>query len=207
MSAIRILVVDDHEVIRRVICSLLSSDPTLDVVCQTADGEQAVLKAKELQPDLVLLDISLPGMSGIEAAARIRSSSPNSHIIFLSQHDSLQVVESAMRMGGHGYVAKTDAGSELLNAIRTVSAGQEFVSQRIVSQGWKMDRPGRGDARQIRELKFSNRRLARDRPRARRPRDSRQDAGATPTSSVTRRSRLCYPDACRARVPIHGSIF
>ena len=123
MSAIRILVVDDHEVIRRVICSLLSSDPTLDVVCQTADGEQAVLKAKELQPDLVLLDISLPGMSGIEAAARIRSSSPNSHIIFLSQHDSLQVVESAMRMGGHGYVAKTDAGSELLNAIRTVSAG------------------------------------------------------------------------------------
>ena len=134
MSAIRILVVDDHEVIRRVICSLLSSDPTLDVVCQTADGEQAVLKARELQPDLVLLDISLPGMSGIEAAKRIRSSSPNSHIIFLSQHDSLQVVESAMRMGGHGYVAKTDAGSELLMAIRTVSAGQEFVSQRIVSQ-------------------------------------------------------------------------
>ena len=72
MSAIRILVVDDHEVIRRVICSLLSSDPTLDVVCQTADGEQAVLKAKELQPDLVLLDISLPGISGIEAARRIR---------------------------------------------------------------------------------------------------------------------------------------
>ena len=129
MSAIRILVVDDHEVIRRVICSLLSSDPTLDVVCQTADGEQAVLKAQELQPDLVLLDISLPGISGIEAARRIRSSSPNSHIIFLSQHDSLQVVESAMRMGGHGYVAKIDAGSELLNAIRIVSAGEQFVSQ------------------------------------------------------------------------------
>jgi DNA-binding NarL/FixJ family response regulator len=150
MSAIRILVVDDHDVIRRVICSLLSSDPTLDVVCQTADGEQAVLKAKELQPDLVLLDISLPGISGIEAARRIRSSSPNSHIIFLSQHDSLQVVESAMRMGGHGYVAKTDAGSELLMAIRSVSAGEQFVSQRIVSQGWKLDRSGRGDTRQIR---------------------------------------------------------
>ncbi len=150
MSAIRILVVDDHEVIRRLICSLLSSDPTLNVICQTADGEQAVLKAKELQPDLVLLDISLPGISGIEAAKRIRSTSPSSHIIFLSQHDSLQVVESAMRMGGHGYVAKTDAGSELLMAIRTVRAGQEFVSQRIVSQGWRMDRPGRGDTRQIR---------------------------------------------------------
>ncbi len=150
MSAIRILVVDDHEVIRRVICSLLSSDPTLDVICQTADGEQAVLKAQELQPDLVLLDISLPGISGIETARRIRSSSPNSHIIFLSQHESLQMVESAMRMGGHGYVAKIDAGSELLNAIRIVNAGEQFVSQRIVSQGWRMDRPGRAEARQNR---------------------------------------------------------
>ena len=145
MSAIRILVVDDHEVIRRVICSLLSSDPTLDVVCQTADGEQAVLKAKELQPDLVLLDISLPGISGIEAAKRIRKISPNSHIIFLSQHDSLQVVESAMRMGGHGYVAKIDAGSELLRAISTVSAGGQFISQRIASQGWRTNEPGRAD--------------------------------------------------------------
>ena len=150
MSAIRILVVDDHEVIRRVVCSLLSSDPTLDVVCQTADGEQAVLKAQELHPDLVLLDISLPGISGIEAARRIRSSSPNSHIIFLSQHDSLQVVESAMRIGGHGYVAKIDAGSELLNAIRSVNAGEQFVSQRILSQGWRMDRPGRAETRENR---------------------------------------------------------
>jgi DNA-binding NarL/FixJ family response regulator len=175
MSALRILVVDDHEVIRRVICSLLSSDPTLDVVCQTADGEQAVLKAQELQPDLVLLDISLPGMSGIEAAKRIRSSSPNSHIIFLCQHDSLQVVESAMRMGGHGYVAKIDAGSELLNAIRTVSAGQEFVSQRIVSQGWKMDRLGRGDNRQIRTRNLRSPVTGRGSDA---PRDSRQDAGA-----------------------------
>ena len=86
MSAIRILVVDDHEVIRRVICSLLSSDPTLDVVCQTADGEQAVLKAQELQPDLILS--SLPGIAasrppGVFAAAhRIRTS-------LLSQHNSL----------------------------------------------------------------------------------------------------------------------
>jgi two-component system, NarL family, response regulator NreC len=150
MSAIRILVVDDHEVIRRVICSLLSSDPTLDVICQTADGEQAVLKAKELRPDLVLLDISLPGISGIEAARRIRNSSPNSHIIFLSQHDSLQVVESAMRVGGHGYVAKIDAGSELLKAIRAVSDGKQFVSQRIVSQGWRADSPGLADTRPTR---------------------------------------------------------
>jgi DNA-binding NarL/FixJ family response regulator len=136
MSVIRILVVDDHAVIRRAICSLLSNDPILDVVCETADGEDAVRKAEELQPDLVLLDISLPGISGIEAARRIRSLSPNSRIIFLSQHDSRQMVEDAVRAGGYGYVAKMDGGSELLKAIRAVREGKRFVSERIVSQGW-----------------------------------------------------------------------
>lgn len=142
MSGIRILVVDDHAVVRRTICSLLSSDPVLEVVCQTADGEQAVLKAEELQPDLVLLDISLPGISGIEAARRIRGVSPNSRIIFLSQHDSLQMVQDAVRVGGHGYVTKMDAASDLLRAIRTVREGKRFVSQRIVSPGWRPEASG-----------------------------------------------------------------
>jgi DNA-binding NarL/FixJ family response regulator len=142
MSGIRILVVDDHAVVRRAICSLLSSDPVLEVVCQTADGEQAVLKAEDLQPDLVLLDISLPGISGIEAARRIRGVSPNSRIIFLSQHDSLQMVQDAVRVGGHGYVTKMDAASDLLRAIRTVREGKPFVSQRIVSQGWRPEASG-----------------------------------------------------------------
>lgn len=142
MSATRILVVDDNEVVRRAICLLLSSDPGLDVICQTADGEQAVLKAEELEPDLVLLDISLPGISGIEAARRISGVSPNSYIIFLSQHESLQMVEDALHVGGHGYVAKMDAGSELLKAIRAVSEGKRFVSQRIVSQGWRAEQHG-----------------------------------------------------------------
>src|ERR1700690_3852885 len=118
MSVVRILVVDDHAAVRRSICSLLSSDPAMDVVCQTTDGEQAVLKAEELQPDLVLLDIGLPGISGHEAARRIRRVSPGSKIIFLSQHDSLQMVEDAVRVGGNGYVTKIDAGSDLLKAIR-----------------------------------------------------------------------------------------
>jgi DNA-binding NarL/FixJ family response regulator len=142
MSGIRILVVDDHAVVRRAICSLLSSDPVLEVVCQTADGEQAVLKAEELQPDLVLLDISLPGISGIEAARRIRGVSPNSRIIFLSQHDSLQMVQDAVRVGGHGYVTKMGRGIRLLRAIRTVREGKPFVSQRIVSQGWRPEASG-----------------------------------------------------------------
>jgi DNA-binding NarL/FixJ family response regulator len=142
MSVSRVLIVDDHAEVRRAICSLLSSDPLLDVICQTTDGEQAVVKAEELQPDLVLLDISLPGISGIEAARRIHGVSSHSQIIFLSQHDSRQMVEEAVRAGGHGYVAKMDAGSELLKAICSVREGKQFVSQRILSQGWGAEASG-----------------------------------------------------------------
>ncbi len=125
--------------VRRVICSLLSADTVLDVICEASDGEQAVQQAEKLQPDVILLDISLPGISGIEAARRILRVSPRSQIIFLSQHDSLQMVKDALSTGGHGYVAKIDAGSELLKAIQTVREGKRFVSQRIVSQGWRME--------------------------------------------------------------------
>jgi len=141
MSVIRILVVDDHELVRRAICSLLSSDPVVEVVCQMADGEQAVLKAEEI-PRSGSARYQPAGISGIEAARRIRGVSPNSRIIFLSQHDSLQMVQDAVRVGGHGYVTKMDAGSDLLKAIRTVREGKRFVSQRIVSQGWQPEAPG-----------------------------------------------------------------
>ena len=137
IPVIQILVVDDHAVVRRVVCSLLSSDPTLNVICEAVSGEQAVQKAEELQPDLVLLDISLPGISGIEAGRRIRKVSPKSQIIFLSQHDSMEMVKDALQVGGHGYVAKIDAGHELLKAIHSVRDGKQFVSHRIVAQGWQ----------------------------------------------------------------------
>jgi DNA-binding NarL/FixJ family response regulator len=136
MASIRVLVVDDHAVVRKSVCSLLSREPTLDVICLAADGEEAVKKADELQPDLVLLDIGLPGISGIEAASQIRKVSPTSQIIFLSQHDSPHMANEALKVGGHGYVVKIDAGSELLEAIRTVREGSRFVSQRILDQGW-----------------------------------------------------------------------
>jgi CheY-like chemotaxis protein len=79
MSSARVLVVDDHAIIRRAVCELLSRDPDLDVICETASGEEAVRKAKELQPDLILLDISLPGISGFEAARQIKKVSPTDY--------------------------------------------------------------------------------------------------------------------------------
>ncbi len=132
----RVLVVDDHAAVRRSICSLLSKDPTLDVICETADGQDAVEKAEQLLPDLVLLDIGLPTISGIEAARQIRKVSPRSRILFLSQHDSLHIAKAAMKVGGHGYVTKIDASSELLQAIQSVRDGTHFVSRRVRDQGW-----------------------------------------------------------------------
>src|SRR6266849_6733224 len=99
MPPIRVLVVDDHEVARRGIRSVLCSDASLDVVWEAADGEEAVRRAAEFHPAIILLDITLPGMSGIQAAGRIRIVSPDSRIIFLSQHDSVQIAKDALSVG------------------------------------------------------------------------------------------------------------
>ena len=123
MVAVRVLVVDDHALVRRSVCSLLSQEPTLEVICQIANGEDAISKAHELQPDLILLDISLPGISGIEAAPQILRVSPNSRIIFLSQHDTVHMANEAMEAGGRGYVTKGEAALELLKAVRSVRRG------------------------------------------------------------------------------------
>jgi DNA-binding NarL/FixJ family response regulator len=142
MTKRRVLVVDDHAFVRRLICAFLAQESTLDVICQSATGEDAVRKAEELRPDLVVLDIGLPGISGIEAARQILQVSPTSKIIFLSQHDSLQMANEASKVGGHGYVAKTDAASELLTAIRSLDEGHFFVSQQLRRQGWMESQMG-----------------------------------------------------------------
>ena len=136
MSSVRVLVVDDHAGVRNMICSLLSQESAVNAVFQAANVEEAVTKADLLQPDLVLLDIGLQGITGLEAARQIPKVSPQTKIIFLSQHDSLHMANEALKIGGHGYVSKMDAGTELLKAIQSVREGTRFVSQRIRDQGW-----------------------------------------------------------------------
>jgi two-component system, NarL family, invasion response regulator UvrY len=139
MPSKRVLVVDDHAVVRRSVCSLLllSIDPTLEIIKPTEDGEEGVRKADELQPDLVLLDIGLPGISGIEAARRIRKVSPQSQILFLSQYDSLSMVKEAMDLGAQGYIVKSDMARDLLKGIRSVLDRKLFfVSDRLLAQSW-----------------------------------------------------------------------
>jgi DNA-binding NarL/FixJ family response regulator len=118
-STIRVLVVDDYEPWRRFVCTVLQKYPELEIVGEVADGLQAVQKAGELHPDIVLLDIGLPTLDGIEVARRIRRISVVSKILFVSQDSSDDMVQEALSTGASGYVVKRNA-SDLRRAMNTV---------------------------------------------------------------------------------------
>jgi len=127
-SSVRVLVVEDSEPFRRFICSTLGKRPELQIVGEVSDGLEAVHKVEELQPDLILLDIGLPTLNGIDAARRIRKVAPHSKILFVSQESSTDVAQEALDLGALGYVVKAHAGRELLVAVEAVRQGRQFVS-------------------------------------------------------------------------------
>jgi DNA-binding NarL/FixJ family response regulator len=127
-STTRILVADDYEPWRRFVSTTLQKQPELQAIGEALDGLEAVRKAQELQPDLILLDIGLPKLNGIEAARQIRKLSPKSKILFLSENRSWDIAEEALRTGASGYVVKSDAAGELLPAVEAVLKGERFVS-------------------------------------------------------------------------------
>ena len=132
--AIRVLVVDDYEPFRRFVCATLEARPELQVIGEAADGFQAVQKAEELQPDLILLDIGLPTLNGIEAAHRISRLVPAAKILFVSQENDADVVAAALSNGAKGYLRKQNINSELLSAVEAVLQGDRFVSEGLISE-------------------------------------------------------------------------
>ena len=124
----RILLVDDFAAWRQVVIAMLAMKRELQVVGEASDGPEAVQKAAELKPDLILLDIGLPTLNGIEAARQIRKLVPECKIIFLSQESSSEIIEEAMNVGASGYVVKSMAGHDLLTAVESVLLGGTFVS-------------------------------------------------------------------------------
>jgi DNA-binding NarL/FixJ family response regulator len=134
MSVVRILVVDDLEPWRRFVSSTLQAQPDLQVISGVSDGLAAVQKAEELQPDLIVLDIGLPKLNGLEAARQIRKLVPKSKILFLTQESSDDVVHEAFSLGARGYVVKINAGNEFLGAVETVLQGNQFVSSGLGAQ-------------------------------------------------------------------------
>ena len=129
--SIRILVADDFAPWRRFISPMILEHTDWHIVGEAVDGFEAVQKTQELKPDLILLDIGLPKLSGIEAARQVRKLVPNSKILFLSEVHDTDIVQEALGTGASGYVVKSDAGSELTKAIQTVLRGEQFVSRKL----------------------------------------------------------------------------
>lgn len=129
MKSVRVLVVDDYLPWRQFVCRVLLARPTWQVIGQASDGLEAVQKAHNLQPDLIVLDVGLPTINGIEAARRMRTGAPDPKILFLSENSSVEIAEEAFRTGAAGYVVKSMAGQELLPALDAILQGDRFVSR------------------------------------------------------------------------------
>jgi DNA-binding NarL/FixJ family response regulator len=128
-KTLKILVVEDNENVREQICELLRSQSAFEVVCEAANGLEGVRNAEELQPDIVVLDVSMPIFGGIEAAACVRRVASKARIVFLSQHKLEGVAQTALASGGHAYVVKSAASTDLVPAIKAAFKGEQFVSQ------------------------------------------------------------------------------
>lgn len=131
MKKIRILLVDDHAILRAGIRALLETQPDLEVTGEAAEGREAIRHARELQPDVILMDIGMPGLDGLAATREILATNPNIRILFLTQHENKEYLLPALKLGAAGYVLKRAEGDELLTAIRTVHAGNTFLDPAV----------------------------------------------------------------------------
>jgi len=131
--SLRILVAEDSALVRYSVRSLLQRCPDFHVVGEACDGFQAIDQSTTLQPDVVLLDVSMPNLSGLGAAPRIHEVSPESKILMFSQYGSANVVTAAMNAGALGYVMKSDVGRDLVNGLRATSLGRRFFSSGVMT--------------------------------------------------------------------------
>jgi DNA-binding NarL/FixJ family response regulator len=142
-ATIRVLVADDHTIVRSGIRHVLESEPGFSVVAEASTGGEALELASSLHPDVVVLDISMPGEPGLRVAAELRRRVPETHILILSMHDNTEYVLESLRAGAHGYLLKDTAATELRDAIRAVRRGESFFSPAIAG---RLSAVVRGDA-------------------------------------------------------------
>jgi DNA-binding NarL/FixJ family response regulator len=145
MKTVRILIVDDHDLMRRGIKALLQSHAGWEVVGEAHTGREAVAKAEELKPDVAILDISMPDLNGIEAARRIRKSTPNTEVLILSVHYSDQLIRDILEAGVRGYIVKSDSDRDLVIAVETLANHKPFFTPRateVILSNFNGARPG-----------------------------------------------------------------
>ena len=144
----RILVADDHEVIRRGVRALLAAGKDCEICGEAVDGQDAVEKARQLRPDLVIMDVSMPNLNGLEATRAIRRALPSTQILILTQHDSQEMMRQALSAGARGFVVKSSVAHDLLNAVEAAKRGESFFDSTVVP---KVSSSGPADAKSILE--------------------------------------------------------
>lgn len=125
---IRVLLADDHALLREGLRALLGANPGIAVVADVGDGREALRRTEELKPDVLVMDVSMPGLNGIEAAELVRARCPHTQIVMLSMHSSAEHLFRAMRAGALGYVLKESAATEVISAVLAVHAGRRYLS-------------------------------------------------------------------------------
>jgi DNA-binding NarL/FixJ family response regulator len=131
MAALRVLVADDHEIVRKGIRSLIEEREGWEVCGEASDGRDAVVKAQSLEPDIIILDISMPLLNGLEATRQIRKNRPTSQVLILSMHETEQVIEQVLEAGAMGYLFKSDAGRDLVGAIEALERNKTFFTSKV----------------------------------------------------------------------------
>jgi two-component system, NarL family, response regulator NreC len=144
MSRLRILLADDHTIVRQGLVSILKAVADFEVVAEAADGSEAVDKALQTRPDVVVLDVTMPRMNGLEAARRIHKALPESRILVLTMHEDEEYVLKMVRAGASGYLVKDGAASELVTAIRALRAGNGYFgpqASKALAEGYQGKKP------------------------------------------------------------------
>jgi len=136
VSVLRLLVVDDHEIVRRGLCALLKSPTQWEVCAEAADGWEAIDKAHQFMPDIVILDIGMPNLNGLTATHQILQTQPNQKILILTITDEEQVIREILEAGARGFVLKSDAARDLVAAVEALQAGTTFFTSRVGENGF-----------------------------------------------------------------------
>lgn len=131
MEPVRLLVADDHEIVRKGLRSLLEAQPGWEVTAEACDGREAVQKAKEIKPDVTVLDIGMPALNGLEAARQMIKNDARAKILILTMHDSDPLIREVLDAGARGYVLKSDASRDLINAINAVRSNKTFFTAKV----------------------------------------------------------------------------
>jgi DNA-binding NarL/FixJ family response regulator len=151
VEPLRLLVVDDHEVVRKGLCSVIAQQPGWQVAGEASDGREAVAKAKELKPDVTILDISMPSLNGLEATRQMLKQDARAKVLILTMYDSDPLIQDVLNAGARGYLLKSDAGKDLVTAVEAVRRNKTFFTAKVgqmVLDGFldKKPRPSNPDA-------------------------------------------------------------